>query len=418
MDIFESIKLSIEGLKTNKMRSFLTMLGIIIGIASVIGIMTIGDAMTNFVNDEFSSMSNQFQLMVNPKGESNDYNPQESDMVSDTMIENIEEKFGSRLEAIVISGPSFSGEVKDDRKDAPVRIESTSEGTKSINNVKMQAGRFLTEDDILEEKGVAVISSEVVKEIFGGDYGKAIGSEIDVDTDGNGLQVFSVVGIYKYETSTMQSMMGGNADKPTTNIYIPYTVGNRISPPEKEGYQYLMMSAKDSSDVATLSSEITEYLNSNYYAENDNYETIVYTAESELSTINQMMSTMNIAIGAIAAISLLVGGIGVMNILLVSVTERTREIGVRKALGATNNNIRSQFIVESIILCIIGGAIGVVLGGGLGYAGSSLFKAPTTPSMTAIMVAVGFSTFIGVFFGYYPANKAAKLNPIDALRYE
>ena len=418
MDIFESIKLSIEGLKTNKMRSFLTMLGIIIGIASVIGIMTIGDAMSNFVNSEFSSMSNQFVMMLSEKNDSGSITTQESDLISDTMVDNIKTKFGNRISAIEISGPTFSGEIKDDKKDAPVRINSSSEGARSINNLKMQAGRFLTEDDILEEKGVAVISSEVVKEIFGGDYGRAIGSEIDVDTDGNGLQVFSVVGIYKYETSNMQSMMGGAADKPTTNVYIPVTTGNRISPPEMEGYQSVMLSAKDSSDVAALSEEITEYLNETYYAENDNYEIMIMTLESQLSSINQVMGTMNIAIGAIAAISLLVGGIGVMNILLVSVTERTREIGVRKALGATNNNIRSQFIVESIILCIIGGAIGVVLGGGLGYVGSSLFKAPTTPSVTAIMVAVGFSTFIGVFFGYYPANKAAKLNPIDALRYE
>ncbi|RVU54612.1 ABC transporter permease [Anaerosphaera multitolerans] len=418
MDIMESIKLSLEGLKSNKMRSFLTMLGIIIGIASVIGIMTIGDAMTNFVNKEFQSVSNQMVIYINPKGNSSDYaGMQESDLLSNTIIETIENRFGSRIEALEISGPTFSGEVKDGKKTAPIRIYSVSEGGEIINNVKMQSGRFLNQDDIVQGRSIAVISSEVVKEIFGGDNSKAIGSEINVYTDSKGLQVFSIAGVYKYETNPMMGMMGGS-DKPTTNIYIPLSTGERIEVPEKEGYDSIMLSAKDTKDVAKLSEDLQNFLISNYYAENDNYEPVVYTAESELDTVNQVMGTMNIAIGAIAAISLLVGGIGVMNILLVSVTERTREIGVRKALGATNNNIRSQFIVESIILCIIGGAMGVVLGGILGYVGSSLLKAPTLPSINAVLVAVGFSTFIGVFFGYYPANKAAKLNPIDALRYE
>lgn len=134
--------------------------------------------------------------------------------------------------------------------------------------------------------------------------------------------------------------------------------------------------------------------------------------------MNNAMSSIQVAIGAIAAISLLVGGIGVMNILLVSVTERTKEIGIRKALGATRSDIRKQFIIESIIICIIGGFFGIVLGTVIGLIGSNLLNAMTLPSVKSIIIAVGFSMLIGIFFGYYPANKAAKMNPIDALRYE
>ena len=137
-----------------------------------------------------------------------------------------------------------------------------------------------------------------------------------------------------------------------------------------------------------------------------------------MSSITSVLDTISLAIGVIAGISLLVGGIGVMNIMLVSITERTREIGVRKALGATNGAIRTQFIVESVVICLVGGALGILVGFGLGSLGASLIGAPARVDLGTVLVAVGFSMAIGVFFGYYPANKAAKLDPIEALRYE
>ena len=170
-------------------------------------------------------------------------------------------------------------------------------------------------------------------------------------------------------------------------------------------------------DSTAVGTQISNFIN-RYYRNNDNYRVTSMSMESVIESVDSMMSKLSIAISVIAAISLLVGGIGVMNIMLVSVTERTREIGTRKALGATNGDIREQFVVESIIICLVGGIIGILLGALLGYVGSSLLDAPSLPSVGSIALAVGFSLAVGVFFGYYPANKAAKLDPIEALRYE
>ena len=178
------------------------------------------------------------------------------------------------------------------------------------------------------------------------------------------------------------------------------------------------MTLKNPDTIEEDAREIVNSLNSKFYADNPRAEVAFYSAKSEIAQMNNAMASIQMAIGAIAAISLLVGGIGVMNILLVSVTERTKEIGIRKALGATRSDIRKQFIIESIIICIIGGTFGIALGTLIGLVGSTLLKARTLPSIASIIVAVGFSMLIGIFFGYYPANKAAKMDPIEALRYE
>ena len=178
------------------------------------------------------------------------------------------------------------------------------------------------------------------------------------------------------------------------------------------------MTLKNPDSIEEDAQVIRDELNEKFYADNPRAEVAYYSAKSEIEQMNSAMGSIQIAIGAIAAISLLVGGIGVMNILLVSVTERTKEIGIRKALGATRGDIRKQFIIESVIICIIGGVFGIILGTIIGLIGSKLLQFQTLPSLGSIAVAVGFSMLIGIFFGYYPANKAAKLDPIEALRYE
>lgn len=417
MGILENIKIAFSGLLLNKMRSFLTMLGIIIGISSVIAIVTIGKALSDSVEKGFSQIGNTtIEVSVRPKDDFEDITS--DDMIPRSEIEKFMELNPDKIDSVTINGSIVSGTIKDERKTSDVRIYPTTPGAKSVFSIKMLSGSFLSDEDEEKSKEVAVISDKVVEKIFNNKIEDALGSEIEVDT-GDSLRVYRVIGIYKYEPMSM-GVFGGQSEDDPTSVYIPLEVGNmQFSDGEDtDKYMYFMLSAKDREGLSDLEKEIEKFFNEGILKDRENVEVKANSVESFASQVNQTMGTIKLAIGGIAAISLLVGGIGVMNILLVSVTERTREIGIRKALGATNKDIRLQFIIESIIICIIGGVIGILLGTALGYGASILLKSKTLPSIGSIIVAVGFSMAIGIFFGYYPANKAAKLDPIDALRYE
>ena len=226
---------------------------------------------------------------------------------------------------------------------------------------------------------------------------------------------FRIVGVYEYEQSAFSFSMASEKDI-STSVYIPLTTAKALAN-AADGFSNITVMADPNADGSVVARELQNFLN-RYYRRNDNYSVFALSMDSMIEGVNDVMNTLSIAISVIAAISLLVGGIGVMNIMLVSVTERTREIGTRKALGATNANIRLQFVVESAMICLVGGVIGIILGAVMGYIGSYLLEAPTLPGIDSIAIAVGFSLAVGIFFGYYPANKAAKLDPIEALRYE
>lgn len=422
MQLFENISLAVSGLRANKMRALLTMLGIIIGIGSVIAIVMVGDSMTSFMMSSLQDMgANNIQLQVQQRyseyGQSYSVSLTDADMISDEMIEALKVRFADDVETVSISDSLGTGKAEEGRNYANIMISGVNDGYQTANHIKMVAGRFINEKDVDGVKNVAVVSDKFVNNMFGGNIASALGQEVKARSGENNY-TFTIVGVYKYEQNAMMSMMGATAaDKDIrTELYIPISTCQKYAD-SLEGYYYITVLTKVGSDSRVLAGKIEEYMNK-FYVRNSNFQLSAMSLDYIIDQYSSMMSTMTVAISVIAAISLLVGGIGVMNIMLVSVTERTREIGTRKALGAKNSSIRIQFIVESVIICLIGGLIGIGVGIGLGFLGATLLKFPAHPSFGAIAVAVGFSMMIGVFFGYYPANKAAKLDPIEALRYE
>lgn len=418
MNLGENIRLAWEGLRAGKMRAFLTMLGIIIGIGSVIGILTVGSGLTDSINSEMSTLgANNIIVMLQSKSNQQSgfmRGYEDKDLMTDDMIEALRARYPDAIQYVSLTSTLASGTAKDGKKTANLSLDGVNTDYFDANDVKMLAGSTITESDIDSHKMKAVVSDKLVNNLFGGDVQAALGEKISVYTNFE-IYTFTVVGVYKYEQNMMNMSFAAEEDI-STSAYIPITVAQKLSG-AAEGYSNITIMTTSAVSSANFAAVAENFLNK-YYKNNENYQVAAMSMESILSTVDSMMGTVNIAIAAIAAISLLVGGIGVMNIMLVSVTERTREIGTRKAIGATNGNIRMQFVVESVIICSIGGVLGILFGGVLGYVGSTLIGAPAVPKLSYILLAVGFSMAIGIFFGYYPANKAAKMDPVEALRYE
>ncbi|MCC8162357.1 MAG: ABC transporter permease [Lachnospiraceae bacterium] len=429
MLIGENIMLALNGLRANKMRSMLTMLGIIIGIAAVIAIMTLGDSISGSVTDSMSSMgANNITLGVSQKSTTEETTEsgltfsmgprfttmQDDDYITDEMLDDLTERYPDYIDGYVLEESVGSGTAQDG--DLYAYVSATGLNADGIENEELTilAGRTLTEQDQTEGRKVCLVSDLFVDNMFDSNNMSAVGQTVDV-LFSDRYYTYTIVGVYEYE-----STFSSSSDEDTeTTLYLPLLTA-RDQNHTTTGYSQLTLLMNTGADVSTsdFCDTLETYLNNRYYAENESYEISATSLESVVESLTEMLSTITLAISAIAAISLLVGGIGVMNIMLVSITERTREIGTRKALGATNGSIRFQFIVEAIVLCIVGGIIGIILGIVLATVAMNFMGYSVKPSVTGIIISVSFSIFIGVFFGYYPANKAAKLNPIDALRYE
>ena len=422
MGIGESVRVSLEGLRANKMRSLLTMLGIIIGISAVIGILTVGSGLTGSITGSMSSLgaTNITVFLQEKAGGMGGMetilgvaSPEEEDLITDEMLEALRQRYGEAVAGISVSASAGSGVARDGRLYANVSLTGINEEYLAVNNTDLLAGRTIRQEDLDGRRSVCVVSDRLVENLYQGDADAALGDEVRVELNGE-YQSFRIVGIYEYDAS--MSISFSAEEDVTTSLYIPITTANHLTG-SPEGYSTVTVQASAGTDSAAMAQSIREFL-SRYYANNEDYGVSAMAMSTMVESMSAIMDTLSIAISVIAGISLLVGGIGVMNIMLVSVTERTREIGIRKALGATNNDIRIQFVVESVIVCLIGGVIGILLGAVLGYVGSSLLSEACLPRPSYIALAVGFSMAIGVFFGYSPANKAARLDPIEALRYE
>lgn len=398
--IMENIKLALSSIRANKMRSFLTMLGIIIGISSVITIASLGETSKAVIAKEFEAFGKNRVVIYMPYSEE----IRDSDYFTMEDIDKVKAKY---KEDIVYLAPSTyeNTEAISGRKKAKVSTQGVANGYEKMVNMNLIKGRFITEADIKSRRYVSVVDKAMADKIFPGE--NAVGKTIRISVEGQPADA-KIVGVYEKKKSIFDGMMSSDS----TTMYMPYSIFSS---------QLMYMGSIDMKIIESKSSiEVGDSI-ANFLAKMKKREPgfyIVNTTQGEQNSIDQVLNTLSLAIGAIAAISLLVGGIGIMNIMLVSVTERTKEIGIRKSLGARRKDILLQFLVESMIVSATGGIIGTTLGIVFASIVSLVLSVPPVVSPGIVIIAVVFSAVVGMFFGIYPANRAAKLDPIDALRYE
>ncbi len=428
MLIIENIKIAFGALLSGKMRSLLTMLGIIIGIGSVIAIMTVSSSLSSSISDSFQEMGAnnittglrklEQEESVKANGMkfgavAGNSNIEEKDLVTDEMLVGLRQEFQDKIDAIAISENTGSGTAMKGNASANISINGINDEYFASSKTTLLAGRRINASDIKGNKKVIMVSDKLAESLFNGSNESALAQKIVVYSNGK-YEDFYIIGVYKYEENTFSSDSSSNI---TTTAYIPLSVAKELVHSDKGYSQFTVVTSKDIEDVSLFAEEIEQYFQP-YYTGNQDYGISTSTMQSMTESMYSMISTVSVAVSFIAGISLLVGGIGVMNIMMVSITERTREIGTRKALGAKNSSIRLQFITESVILCLLGGILGIITGFILGAIAAHILGYGAAVPLGSIVISVGFSMAIGVFFGYYPANKAAQMNPAEALRYE
>lgn len=388
MNLYQSIKMALKSILGNKVRSFLTMLGIIIGVSSVITLVSVGQGTTSSITEQLEGLGTDL-LTVNIMGRG-----------ATTSLTYEEVKSLSEIQGIKAVSPVINGSatVKKGTINDTYTIEGITPAYEEVKDFHVQAGRYILDIDNEYRMKVALIGTEVAGDFFGTD--NPVGQTLQL----NGSS-FTVVGLLE---SIGTSATESNDDK----ILIPITTAERFM--QSRGIRSITVQAESTDLVERTQTRLEAWLNEKFKSADNAYT--IFNAQEMMDTLNSTTRMLSMALGGIAGISLLVGGIGIMNIMLVSVSERTREIGVRKAIGAKKRNILLQFMIESTALSSFGGLLGI----GIGYGACALISAYSTlsadVSIAVVLIAFGFSLFIGVVFGMIPANQAAKLRPIYALR--
>lgn len=400
----EGFLMAWSSLIANKMRSLLTMLGIIIGVAAVIALVSIGYGVRQQITESISSLGSNL-LMVYPGA------PRTPGVRlvagANKTIKLSDYEAISKMDSVQAASPVAANSYLTVymSKNWTTTVNGANADFQYVNNWTMKSGRFITDSQIERRERVAVIGATVAKNLFGNE--DPIGKDIRIDKNS-----FKIVGVLDEKGS---GAMGNDQDDV---IVVPYTtMMERVM-----GVDYLRMvyiQAKEGEDLERVQADIENILRVRHGIKNPDLDDFnVNNMASIMKAVEENTATMTLFLGAVAAISLLVGGIGIMNIMLVSVTERTREIGVRKALGATYRTIITQFLIEAVVISLVGGAIGIIVGIGASQLIATVAKLKTVVTTGPILLSFGFSMTIGLVFGLYPARKAAKLNPIDALHYE
>lgn len=393
MKFTKTVQLAFGSIMSNKLRSFLTMLGIIIGVGAVIILVSIMDGVTGQVTDAFEGFGmNNITVSVTSRGSTRYVEPENMYKI----IDDNPDLFSYCSPNVTLSATVKSKNSSDNER---VSVTGVDETYDKINDLETEQGRFLQYVDIDKNLKVCVIGTYYEKTYF--ERGRALGETIKI----NG-EPFTVVGVLTEKADSEEN----SSDQ---CIYIPYTIASKMSWNRSIGtYTVTMTDANNLERAkAVLKRSLIKLLGS------ENSFAVIATQEV-LDELNSIIGTMKTALVCIAGISLLVGGIGIMNIMLVTVTERTKEIGIRKSLGAKKKNILSQFVVEAATVSGVGGIIGIIFGAGVSFLAGKLLDISVIPSFFAVALAFSVSVAIGIIFGYLPAKNAANLNPIDALRFE
>ena len=402
MLIWDLFKMAIRSLVTHKLRSFLTALGIIIGVASVISMISIGEGARRQTLNTISKFGTNIITIKPGQKKSRHVTTGKVNTLTLEDAEFIEEHIP--LITGVAAQVYRSAQLKFENKNTNSTVRGTGASYARLANFEMDRGRYFNKGEIRSAKRICVLGSTVLKNLFEGR--NPLGKTIKVDGKN-----FLVIG-------TMVPKGALSWFDPDDQIFIPVTTAQkRVF--GMNHVQSIDVQAGQIDDLEAIKEEVSQILRQKHNIV-DSKEDDFYVQNSSqwLNSWGDAAKTFTYLLGGIAAISLMVGGIGIMNIMLVSVTERTREIGIRKAIGAKKKEILEQFLIESVLISFLGGGIGILLGIGISRVVSGMGDWETVVSTQSILLAFGFSVAIGIFFGFYPANKAANLNPIDALRYE
>jgi putative ABC transport system permease protein len=421
MSVLESIRVALQGLAANKLRSSLTMLGIVIGVGAVIALLALGQGTQAAVTEEIQGIGSNL-IFIMP-GSEEGHGPGATRSVADTLTLADAEAIAALdiVPGVLAVAPEFnnSADVVYGSESVNATITGTTPDYPLVRSSSLEMGEFFTEQHSTTMARVAVLGHQTAEDLFGGS--DPLGRTIKINPltgSGQSSVHFRVIGV-------MEEKGGGMAGNADSTVFIPISTAQRklFGGRATSGTSWKVSSinvslvSEETMDAAT--DEITLLLRQQHKiqpGEDDDFS--VMSQEDILSMAEQITSILTIFLGAIAAISLLVGGIGIMNIMLVSVTERTREIGIRKAVGAKRRDILRQFLIEAVVLSVIGGLLGILLGAGIAILVEQSGLMTTVVSADAVLLATGFSVAVGLFFGIYPSMRAARLPPIEALRYE